>query len=360
AALAGRNVGRPRPMPAVVARPAVVPAPAALDFALVGKVGSFRVDARAHTARSLAILGPTGAGKTLTVRMLAGLVRPISGAIHLDDVDVTAQETQQRRVGYVPQDSSLLPRLPVWRQVGFGVDTHPDVAAYWMQQLNLTELADRTPDQLSGGQRRKVALARALARAPRLLVLDEPFTGLDTPVRDELRRDLRRLQREVAPTLVVVTHDPHDAAMLADDVLVLADGETLQTGRLQEVYAAPRTRDVARLLGIINVFELAVIAPGRVGDGEGVSFLADTHELADGHPVVVIVDPAGIVVRNGATLTATVVDVIDVGPAAEVALRLAPEMILRCPRSNHPTLRVGDETPIDIDMAAVRVVPRQP
>jgi molybdate transport system permease protein len=222
----------------------------------------------------------------------------------------------------------------------------------------LTGLSQRLPGQLSGGQRRKVALARALARAPRLLVLDEPFTGLDTPVRDELRRELRRLQNEVAPTLVVVTHDPQDAAMLADDVLVLAGGRTLQAGRLKDVYAAPRSREVARLLGIVNVFDAVVTAPGQVGDAEGISLRAGTHELAVGDPVVVIVDPAGIVVHEQGALTATVADVIDVGPAAEMALRISPEMTLRCRPSAGTPFAEGAVVSVDVDPAAVRVMRR--
>ncbi len=355
AALAGRTGARSRPAPVVPARSPATRTPFVLDFGIVGNVGRFHVEARAKTARSLAILGPTGAGKTLTIRMLAGLLHPTAGAIHLDGVDVTTRAPQLRQIGYVPQDSSLLPHLPVWRQVGFGVGADPAVAAYWMDQLDLAHLAQRRPAQLSGGQRRKVALARALTREPRLLVLDEPFTGLDTPVRDELRRELRRLQHRGAPTVVVVTHDPYDAAMLADDVLILAGGRVLQTGPVHEVYRAPSSLTVARLLGIPNAFELAVTAAGRVGDQTGASLTADTGGLSTGEQVIATVDPAGVAVHPRGPLSATVTDLIDVGITAEVALQVSAAMTLRCPPPRGLALQEGDVVQVDVAPSAIRV-----
>ncbi len=118
-----------------------------------------------------------------------------------------------------------MPRRTVWRQVTFAPRAQPGLAAWWIERLGLAGLEDRYPDELSGGQQRRVAIARALAVEPHLLLLDEPFTGLDAPVRDRLRRDLRRLQREVGLSTVIVTHDPEEAALLADEIVVLDDGQ---------------------------------------------------------------------------------------------------------------------------------------
>jgi molybdate transport system permease protein len=175
---------------------------------------------------------------------------------------------EHRGFGDVPQDAALLPHLPVWRQVMFGVDTEPALATYWIGRLGLTGLEGRLPSQLSGGQRRRVAIARALARNPRVLLLDEPFTGLDTPVRDELRHHLRHLQRGTAITTVIVTHDPVDAALLADEVLILNLGRVEQAGPQPAVFAHPASPIAARLLGLRNLHNGTLTAPGELMTGQ--------------------------------------------------------------------------------------------
>jgi molybdate transport system permease protein len=118
----------------------------------------------------------------------------------------------------------------LWQQVLFATDANDGLAAWWLARLELDGLQWRLPHQLSGGQRQRVSLARALSRNPRLLLLDEPFSGLDAPVREELRRELRRLQRERGLSTVLVTHDPEEAALLADEVVVIDEGRVLQAG----------------------------------------------------------------------------------------------------------------------------------
>ncbi len=215
--------------------------PALLDFAVAKQLGGFSLNV-AHRARSprLALLGPSGAGKTLTLRLLAGLT-PIQGAGHITagSQALDALPPERRGIGYVPQQSALMPRRTVWRQVTFAPHAKPGLAAWWIERLGLGGLEDRYPDELSGGQQRRVAIARALAVEPNLLLLDEPFTGLDAPVRDRLRRDLRRLQREAGLNTVIVTHDPEEAALLADEIVVLGGGRVLQAGTRESVFHAP-------------------------------------------------------------------------------------------------------------------------
>jgi ABC-type sulfate/molybdate transport systems ATPase subunit/ABC-type sulfate transport system permease component len=312
------------------------PAPAAdapLAFDLRASLGGFQLraahqqaDGRQGHARHLAVMGPSGAGKSLVVRLIAGLASLDAGGVRLADTDLTALRPERRGIGYLPQDPSLLPGLTVWRQLTFGVGTDPAVAAYWLHKLGLSGLEQRRPDQLSGGQRRRVALARALAREPRLLLLDEPFTGLDTPVRDELRRELRRLQRETGLTTVLVTHDPDEAALLADEVLLLIDGEVAQAGPQREVFAHPASPAAARLLGARNV------TPGRLASptelvSAGVRLDLDPTNPVDlpaGTPVSWSIRPEDVRLDAGST-DARIVDAVHLGAVTELLLAVRGE-----------------------------------
>jgi molybdate transport system permease protein len=315
---------RPVELPAPARPVAGVPGPL-LDLRLDNTVGDFRVRLNhACVARHLAVLGPSGAGKTMTLRLIAGLLP--RGTVGFDGADVSRLPPEHRGIGYVPQEPTLLPSLSVWRQATFGIDADPGLAAYWLDRLQLSGLAGRLPGELSGGQRRRVALVRALARNPRVLLLDEPSTGLDTAVRDELRRDLRALQREVGVTTVLVTHDPIEAAMLADEVVVLARGEMLQAGPQPDVFARPATPTVARLLGVDNLATGIVAGPGRISFG--------TAELA----VVGLDAPAGSTVWWGIRADAIVLagdgqpavirDVVDFGSARELTVDLGGSSVI--------------------------------
>lgn len=324
---AGRRYGRrhERVAPPAPRAPAAGP-PGRLGFDLDARLGGFHLRV-GHTAHSshLAVLGPSGAGKSLMLKLLAGLAPLRGGEVRLGGQELTAVDPERRDVEYVPQDSCLLPHLPVWRQITFGVGTDPAVAAHWLTRLHLDGLEDRLPHQLSGGQRRRVALARALARQPRLLLLDEPFTGLDTPVRDELRRELRRVQRDTAVTTVLVTHDPEEAALLADEVLLIADGALLQSGSQPEVFAHPAGPAVARLLGIRN------LQSGRMRDAEtiesaGSAIAAGTVGLPAGTDVEWCIRPEHVELHSeqaGASAHgATIVDVVHMGAVAELLIVL--------------------------------------
>ena len=148
---------------------------------------------------SLAILGPSGSGKSALLRSLAGLNGRAPGPVWYGGRSVERIAVESRQVGYVAQGFSLYPHLTVWQQLLFAEGATPGRAAYWLDHLHLDGLQDRYPDQISGGQRQRVALAQALCRSPELLLLDEPFSALDAPVRWELRRELRRLQHDDRP-----------------------------------------------------------------------------------------------------------------------------------------------------------------
>lgn len=329
-----------------------------LDFRLRARLGDFTVDvAHAGTGRHLAVLGPSGAGKSATLRMLAGLLRAESGHLRLDGVDLLGLPAEQRGIGYLPQDSTLLPHLPVWRQVTFGVGADPALGAYWLGRLKLDGLADRYPDQLSGGQARRVAMARALVRQPAMLVADEPFTGLDAPVRDELRRVLRAMQRETALTTVLVTHDPGEAALLSDELVLLVDGRVLQAGPTQRVLAHPASPTAASLLGIRNL-GTGVLEPGDVLRAGGLRIDLAAPAGPAGTPVTWCVRPEEVTLVGAGGHPGTVVDAIPLGPVTELVVALSGGGELTVLTATGVLPEIGGRCRVALEPEAVTVWPR--
>jgi molybdate transport system ATP-binding protein len=221
------------------------------------------VDLDADAGEVVALLGPNGAGKTTILRALAGLAPIDGGRIVVDGtvVDDPAARVfvppERRSVGVVFQDLALFPHLDALDNVAFGLRARGASrrdsrarAAEWLDRVGLGARARHRPDRLSGGEAQRVALARTLATGPRLLLLDEPLAALDVTVRDTLRAELRRHLGEVAGAVVLVTHDPVDAAALANRVVVVEEGAVVQAGTLADIAARPRSRYVADLAGV--------------------------------------------------------------------------------------------------------------
>ncbi len=338
-------------------RPPGLVAPTTVGFDLDLAVGAFRLSA-SHQAGShrIAILGPSGAGKSITLRALAGFLGPRAGQIRYAGQPVSGIPVEDRHIGYVPQSLAMFPGRTVWQQVLFATDADPELAAWWLRKLRLDGLEDRSPEQLSGGQRQRVALARALSHGPRLVLLDEPFSALDAPVRDELRRELRRLQRETGLSTVLVTHDPEEAALLADEILVVADGLLLQAGPRGEVFSRPASLQVARLLGIQNISKATVTEPGVITAGE-VRIAASTGDLPAGSDVLWTIRPDQITIAARGRYPAVVEDVADTGITTTVTVRLSdgPELRVRgtYPGDSAP----GDTCGVDLDQAAITLWP---
>ena len=248
----------PIPLPAtVVFQPPAgagvwaAPCDSRLEFSLRKRLGGFGLDAAwSPRARRLAILGPSGSGKSMTLRLLAGLETPDDGFVRVGGRALDQLPPEARGVAYVPQGYALLPDRDVWRQVLLPVGATPDAAAAWIARLGLSGLEDRRPAELSLGQQQRVALARALVRPAALVLLDEPFSALDAPLRVRLRRDLRELQRGITATTIVVTHDPDEAMQLADEIMLMENGRVLQTGAAGGVAAHPVDTRAAALLGL--------------------------------------------------------------------------------------------------------------
>src|ERR1700744_748048 len=176
--------------------------------------------------------------------------------------------------------------MNVARQLAFPVDADPASARYWLDHLGLAQLVARLPHQLSFGQRQRVALARALTRHSGLLLFDEPFAALDTPRRRRLQQSLRALQREIAAVTIIVTHDPDEAALLADEVLVIETGRVLQAGPIDTIYEQPATMRVAELLGLHNVGEGVMREAGVLEIGDGLAVKTNERSIEAGRRVM--------------------------------------------------------------------------
>jgi molybdate transport system ATP-binding protein len=269
-----------------------------LDLELPLAAFELRVAARLGPGVT-AVMGPSGSGKTSLLEAVAGLRRGTRGRIVLDgDVVLDsaagiARPPEARRVGYVPQDAGLFPHLSAGENVRFGPRADAAAVASAVATLEIGGLLGRYPASLSGGEKQRVALARALATRPRLLLLDEPLAALDHQVRGAVRRDLRARLRTFPGTRLLVTHDPLDAAALADRLVILEEGRVTQTGTFAEVAARPRSGYVAELVGV-NLL---------VGDADGERVaLAGGGELvttgAGAGPVLAVFHPHAVALQT--------------------------------------------------------------
>ncbi|WP_166802740.1 ABC transporter ATP-binding protein [Streptomyces sp. ICN441] len=228
------------------------------------------LDLEVADGRLLALLGPSGCGKTTTVQVASGLLTPAGGTVRLRGTDVTRTPPERRGAAVVFQQPMLLPHRTALDNVAFParVRGRPRRAARasaleHLRRVGLDALADRYPRQLSGGQAQRVALARALAAEPAVLLLDEPFSALDPGLRHTMRDLLVSVQRELAVTTVLVTHDQSEAAAVADTVALLDHGRLLQQARPADLYAHPASRAVARFLGCTTALPGSVTVRGR-------------------------------------------------------------------------------------------------
>ena len=224
----------------------------------------------------LAVLGPSGSGKSTALRVVAGLETADAGRVVVGGRDVTDLPPAQREVAMVFQSFALFPHLTVRENIGFGLAARRTPAAEREQRvlaaaqvLELEELLGRRPHALSGGERQRVALARALAGRPRVLLMDEPLSNLDAPLRERARSEIRRLHRETGATVVYVTHDQAEALSLGERVAVLDGGRLLQVGAPDDVYERPADRRVARFVGSPPMNVVAAQVAGGVLRGPG-------------------------------------------------------------------------------------------
>ena len=226
----------------------------------------------------LVLLGPSGCGKTTTLRMIAGFIEPSAGHVRLAGQDVTLLPPWRRNAGMVFQSYALFPHMTVAQNVAFGLEMRKlpraDIERRVEEVLALVRLGGyggRLPRQLSGGQQQRVALARALAIRPDVLLLDEPLSNLDAKLRQEVRVEIRELQRQLGLTTVMVTHDQEEALTMADRLVVMNEGSVRQVGSQRDLYERPADRFVAGFVGRTTFLAGSIEAPGRFRSDGGLA-----------------------------------------------------------------------------------------
>jgi len=252
----------------------------------------------------VSFLGPSGCGKTTTLRMIAGFETPDTGTILLDGENIAPVPPDKRGIGMVFQSYALFPNMTIRDNVMFGLKMQRvpklkanERAEKVLELVRLQNTAKRYPHQLSGGQQQRIALARALAIEPRVLLLDEPLSALDAEVRVALRGEIRRIQSDLGITTVYVTHDQEEALSISDLVVVMNNGLIEQIGSPQEIYRKPATRFVATFIGTANEFRGKIASQSSVDCGTFSLESKRLGEMAIGTPVVVLVRPENVEVH---------------------------------------------------------------
>jgi putative spermidine/putrescine transport system ATP-binding protein len=317
----------------------------------------------------LVLLGPSGCGKTTTLRMIAGLVEPSGGAARIGGADVTYLPPWRRNTGMVFQSYALFPHMTVAENVAFGLEMRKlakaEIEARAKEALRLVRLegyAARLPRQLSGGQQQRVALARALAIRPDVLLLDEPLSNLDAKLREEVRIEIRELQRHLNLTTIMVTHDQEEALTVADRLVVMADGEIRQIGSQRDLYERPADRFVAGFVGRSTFLDGRVTAPGEFETAGGLHL-----KCRDGAPGVaaLLLRPERLhLSANGMDnrLPGRVEFVSYLGAVLELHVRLSPadRVVVQLPNRGDAAPAVGDDVEVGWQRGAGMVFAEKP
>jgi iron(III) transport system ATP-binding protein len=358
------------------AEPALAPTAAAIGATAVAlegvshRYGRFlaldRVSLTVGAGEIMCLLGPSGSGKSTLLRLVAGIERPSAGRIVLDGVEVAGPqapggfvEPERRRAGLVFQDYALFPHLTVAENIAFGLRGRPRpeidrIVAAMLDRVELARHAASYPHTLSGGERQRIALARALAPSPRVLLMDEPFSSLDSRLRDHVRELTLDLLHETRTTTIVVTHDPCEAMRIADRIALLRDGRLVQCGSADELYTRPATVFAARVFSDINEFP-GTCHHGRVETPIG-SFAAP--QFADQSPATVCIRPQHLRIAEGpGGIRARVVRSEFLGEADHLVLAVpgvAAPVTLRA--FGRTRLERGDTAYLDVQASDVLVV----
>lgn len=327
---------------------------------------SFRIE----QGEFVTLLGPSGCGKSTTLHSIAGLTQPTAGEIYLRGEEVTDIPTEERNIGLVFQDSALFPHMTVGENIAYGLKMHgadqttiEDAIPYYLELVHMEGYEDQKPNELSGGQQRRISLARALAYEPDILLLDEPLTGLDRVLREEMRYEIKRIQREIDVTTLFVTHDQQEALSMSDRIITLNDGQKEQEGTPRELYERPATPFVAEFVGKSTKFT-GTIDPD------------DSRVVRTGHHTIYIDPERRSRIRQTAATDGHGSETTDAGefestaeiddhaqsprPGDEVALYIRPEDISLVDEDDDPANRfsgivgqianIGDHSELEVEL----------
>ncbi len=323
------------------------------------------------------LLGPSGCGKTTLLRMIAGFENTTEGAIFLYGEEIETLPPDKRPINTVFQNYALFPHMSVAENIGFGLKMlkwkRGDIAERVEQMVRLVKLEEfvsRKPSQLSGGQQQRVALARAMAPGPKVLLLDEPLSALDLKLRQQMRAELKELQRSTGITFIFVTHDQEEALTMSDRIAVMSAGQLQQIGTPNEIYENPANRFVADFIGDTNLVE-AVISTVNGNwltctmDGGEVVHALSNDAVRQGDNGFVSLRPERLTLwqekPQGESLHATLIDSTYLGTDVQFAMRLSGGQVLSVRMQNNAdqlTLALGDQAYIGVAEGAARFLVR--
>jgi putative spermidine/putrescine transport system ATP-binding protein len=311
----------------------------------------------------VALLGPSGCGKTTALRIVAGFETADSGLVTVDGKDVSPVPAAKRDMGMVFQSYSLFPNMTALDNVGFGLRMRRMRSAErnrrageLLEMVGLTEHARHYPHQLSGGQQQRIALARALAIEPRVLLLDEPLSALDAKVRLQLREQIRLLQQRLGITTLFVTHDQEEALSLADRVGVMRNGRLEQVAVPSELYAHPATAFVAEFVGTMNRIPAGLLAVGQVRamgaaipgeDGAAAELAGDAD---------ILVRPEELRIETGPGGNGIVIDRTFLGSVTRISVRLSGDVTVKVDRPSTEAAAMSPGTSVEVSLAGTPVL----
>ncbi|WKZ49530.1 MAG: ABC transporter ATP-binding protein [Anaerolineales bacterium] len=318
------------------------------------------------------LLGPSGCGKTTTLRMIAGFEFPTSGRIVLDGQEINFLPPHKRDMSMVFQSYALFPHLTVFENVAYGLNVQrlsknivTERVGRVLDLVHLQGYGDRSPGQLSGGQQQRVALARALVMEPKVLLMDEPLSNLDAKLREEMRTEIRRIQKELGITSVYVTHDQIEAMTLSDRIVIMNEGVIEQIGNPMEIYRYPNSRFVANFIGRANFIDGVVQAQNdsklTVSSlGKGITLSDVKRDFREGEPVILIVRPEMVQIRKtGGLYRGIVRRAVYLGDMIEYAVEVDGVSILGTETDPHITeiFPEGESVTLDFTEDRIQVLP---
>jgi len=339
-----------------------------------GKVTAVdHLDLLVRDGEILTLLGPSGCGKTTTLRCIAGFVVPDEGRIFLGEEEVTTLPPEQRGIGFVFQNYALWPHMTVFQNLAFGLQLRrvpkEEIRKRVQEMLSLVRLSgmeDRNVRQLSGGQQQRVALARALVLRPRVLLLDEPLSNLDAKLREEMRFEIRELQRQLEITAIYVTHDQAEALVLSDRIAVMNAGHLVQLGTPKEIYQHPADRFVAGFIGLSSFIEARVAEAETetavLETEDGIRLRVPRNALTEGQAVTLAVRPEHVeILEDSSTdlenmFRVEVIRVAYLGESIDCRLRLG-KWELRTQLPPHKVLSSGERLWVRLPPEKMIVIP---
>ncbi len=309
------------------------------------------------------LLGPSGCGKTTLLRCIAGFEPIVDGEIFLNQHCVSnASKTlppEKRHIGMVFQDYALFPHLTVEQNIGFAAKApKKQTVAHQLELTELTHVAHHYPHQLSGGQQQRVALARALATQPQLLLLDEPFSSLDTQLRHHLRNQIRELLKAQGITALIVTHDQSEALAMSDKLGVIMSGELLQWGTPYDLYHQPINKKVAHFIGEGKIIPAIVGNQGIYHTAAGDLISSPEHQsLPTGEKIDILLRPDDVVLDNHSKVKGTITYKAFQGATTQYTLKLIDNHTVKCICPSHQDYEIGDQVGLKLDTTHVVAFP---